>query len=341
MLPTPQIIIRLQEQHKKDADAKLQLLSDEGIDLSLIPTEELERGSGEVLDMHLQWARYMRSRSGSTAAFELEDTLAAILQWRDETAKVLQMAPAVLMGDHVAKKIAYTRARSEEAIVAAGVRITDFGGLLARIEAVSSKYRGQSPSTPADDRVAVALPETFRPAGKWEHAVLNVKKGTAVVLWKAYVERHRKGETLEQMAMFPVGNKSAVQVGTVLGHVWTALLFGEQVELRRLAGECEATQPLSVPSRQDFETFEGIAAKLSIDFNSPDLFEYAMVKNIAGEILGDVVDKDSKSRTAEESRQMSLWLTRIRWFLYLKVARVPIESLDAPAGQLFKRARVN
>lgn len=329
ILPIPLNLMRLEEEKTADDARKLQGLIDDGIDVSNVPVEELERGGGEVLDMHIMWSRYIRNKREQgkmDVVNELEEMLVAIYEWRSETAIQLGMAPAAVIGDHIAMKLAYSRAKTEEDVAAAGVRINNTELLVARMLSVSSKYASNSTLESVEDSPLVVFPTVFQASCAWKHAVLKPMKGSNVPLWKTYSDRHSAGETLAQLAMSPTGNKPAVQTSTVLAHVLTALLFGEKVFLARLATEAEASQANSVPTVKDWETIGTSVAMGGMQLaENPNVLEYANMRNIVGSIVGaSIADRESKTRTKEENDLMNSWLSKVRWYLQAQLVGVPV-----------------
>ena len=152
-----------------------------------------------VIKMHLKWSRYILSlrqqnMEGPIAlADKMEGLLALVLEWRDETALQLSLAPTNVISDHLAKCIAYTKCRTVEDLEGVGVRIVGVQGLATRINEylishldASTSESGSANSVPnngsedlnAFNNQLIAMPdESWQPLSAWPHAVFKPGKG--------------------------------------------------------------------------------------------------------------------------------------------------------------------
>lgn len=340
MLPVPQVLLSAEEDKKKAIASQLKSLQEEGIDLAVIPQAELQAGAGEAMAMHLQWARYLNRKRQSAAtkgeADELEELLAVILAWRDKKAVALKMAPAAIMGEHIAKKVAYTRAKSESDLFAAGVRIAGINELVTELSAVYEKHKilspMRSPSSASTAMTLIQFPVKYRAPKPWEYAILKPGRGGAPPTWKIYADRFIQGDSLQAIALNPGAGKASVKAFTVLGHVLTALIFGEEIELQRLVKEAEADSLFSIPTMEDVVRLDEAMDRLRLPYDA-SLLEFAAARAIAGDILGpEFAVKEPEQRTLEEAAAYSMWISKIKWYVHLRIAGVPLQGRVASSA---------
>jgi ribonuclease D len=129
-IPVPQLIRERELEQQRRKEAILEELRRDNVDLSTVPTDELESaglvegGAGEG-----PWMKWYRSiKRDRTAGKHLladnkEELLRRILHWRDCKAAELFMAPGAILSDLMARNIAYVRVSDVQALQAAGVRI--------------------------------------------------------------------------------------------------------------------------------------------------------------------------------------------------------------------------
>lgn len=314
LLPVVDSIRQIEAEEKKKSEKRIEEIRQEGIDIKSIPPEELEQGDGDVLRATLQWVRtlqHFRSSGQQERAEKYEQLLKSICEWRDKTAVRLKMAPASVLQEHLAMKIAYAQPTTTEALIAVGVRIVGVAEL-AKITSdfvKANKPSSSSNSSPAAEPCLV-LPATFKPEQPWEHAVYK-GKGKQQPVWEQSWERFQlKGEHPEAIAMTQPSGK-AITPQTVAGHIVTALTFGRAVDLGRLA-KCWSKPP----TQKAWEAMERAAAATGVDVVSDPKYQ---LKDLTAEILGkDVADKPANERTPEEKATCTMWYEYINWWQALK-----------------------
>ncbi len=126
MLPPPPSLLQLEQVARDKVTLRLKELSEEGVDLASVPAEERQTGTGPVINSLLQWSqrlRFLRSRdkaggsaAGGSKADALQELLRRVLGWRDNVAEQLDMAPATVLPDHLAKRICYVMPRTSGAL---------------------------------------------------------------------------------------------------------------------------------------------------------------------------------------------------------------------------------
>mmetsp|Transcript_88469 Transcript_88469/g.245707 ORF Transcript_88469/g.245707 Transcript_88469/m.245707 type:complete len:912 (-) Transcript_88469:101-2836(-) len=330
MLPPPQSVIAAEQREKERAEASRQELKKAGVNLEQIPAQELEDGDGPVLQAHKSWHRtiaHLRAKEGGTAkADALEALLAAILQWRGGVAIHDRLAPHHVLPDHVAKAVAYARPQSLEGLEQCGVRVRT-EGLLALIKKEVEKAAGLlggASSTPAggaeggsdgaeEEEASMVLPEgNYTPPQKSPHVVYKLGAKGKVPVWEETYSRFLQGEHPEAIAVKQPNGKP-IQVSTVLNHLLTALTFGRQLDLRRLAAAAAVECPL--PTKGQWEKLEHAAAVCGTDPCGPDFKS----KDLLRQILGPKVDAGHGEKPEDQQAEEKRWYGYLRWFQNLKV----------------------
>lgn len=344
ILPVPNALRIAEAESGRRLSENLKVLADEGIDASSIPISEMTDGDGEMIGMLRRWNRYIfqKREAGQTQLVkELEETLAAVFRWRDLKAAEIKTAPASLLPDHVAKRLVYTRAKTEEDVRAAGVRFADLSDLVDALTSVRARYSASSPLATQDKYSAPALklPNGLWKGARWTHAILKPAKNGALPVWKLSLNRFSGGESLQSIALNQPGAKASIQVATVVQHLLTALLFGEALDLQRLAALAEEAD-CGPPNLSEWEAFEARVEEIGIDIQGPSLMDYSTQKDVLRPIVGGtIVDLESKLRSQEDSRLLSAWINKYRWYVHLKIIGIPaVGSLDLEHS--IKRQRV-
>lgn len=337
-LPVPQEFRQQEAEEKRKIEARKQELWKSGVDLNRIPVEEMKQGTGKTIDAHLDWTRrlkHYRERGQEEKASKIAELLSRVLRWRDDVAQKLHMAPALVMGEHLAMNIAYTQPTSAEALRGAGVRIVNTDELAAMMKASVEELFPKAPAESAEDPAAAckdgrpaAAAAMVMPQGpwkapmKWEKAVYQIAKNGALPLWEQYYRRWAAGEHLQAIAVSPPRGKP-VKLGTVFGHVLTALTHGNPVDLDLLVQQ-GGTSP---PNVDEWTKLEEVAAARRANVDADDYKADEVLCGLLGlNFLGSWAWKSEAQRAAEEQ-----WNPRIRWWEALKRVRFPVK-LDLPEG---------
>lgn len=136
----------LEQLHISTVAKRKSELTSAGVDVSLIPEEEVQEGSGPSLTAFLHWVRTLaRLRSTNVAASipspssapphpclcqreadasNLEELLGRILEWRRESAKRLSVAPVSVLSEAMARQLAYAQPTHLDALHGLGIRIS-------------------------------------------------------------------------------------------------------------------------------------------------------------------------------------------------------------------------
>jgi len=125
VLPVPQVLRELEAKQLAATEQRVEELKKGGMDVSLIPTAELQSGEGPVLEAVQRWTRALQSyrARGSPMEQVLEDRLQKVLCWRQSRAEALAMAPTAVLPEHLAMEIARKEPVTVAALHEIGVRI--------------------------------------------------------------------------------------------------------------------------------------------------------------------------------------------------------------------------
>ena len=211
------------------------------MDVSTIPEEEFllqQNGTNsEIVTAELQWLRqikYYRTSGQESRANGHLELLRRIESWRDERAKVLRLAPANVLAQHLCKKIAYAKPSTMEALRAVGVRVSGLENLCALIQKSVTELglviSTEAANTPRGTLQLLTL-DTITPKTPWKLAEYRPKKGSGGTMvppnWEQSYNRFQKGEHVEAIAMTQ-SNGKAIQPATVLSHLFEALTHGKK-----------------------------------------------------------------------------------------------------------------
>ena len=114
MLPVPASVRKMEEieeekRRAKEAETRREL-KDRGVDLNLIPEDELSRGGGETLQAFQTWIRTL-DRSDEERTKELLKLKDSIETWREETAIASNVAPVSVMTESLLLQICFSASR--------------------------------------------------------------------------------------------------------------------------------------------------------------------------------------------------------------------------------------
>jgi len=321
MAPEPRLFANIRqraEQEKNDQREKgLQTLQELGIDPSCIPEEEIEQG-GPTFRSEVSWARNLRAIRlvNPTRADGLRALLTAVMHWRETTAKETGVAPANILSDHLAKKIAIEQIDSLPALHELGLRGNQLPFLVETVQMIcelhdistqherdtDQKKRKAANASEEDPQLDLPLGPVTAPSA--EEYVPKVRKPS----WLSTCERFAQGETCQQIAS-QQANKP-ITARTVAGHLLTAFEFGFPVDLARVASECESFG--KPPSREQWTTLKATAEAME---GEPKSWSR---KALASALFGDtLILKDRSALTETELNQMTQMYGTVAWFITL------------------------
>jgi hypothetical protein len=331
-LPVPDSI---READKLEEERRQRVLSDlttKGLKLEKIPQEELEAGDGDVVRAYAKWYSHLDGvkRAGREERFsKLEALLAAVEKWRAETAIKQRMAPASVLSEHVLVSIAYATATlapgmklDKDSIVAAGVRNREVDSLVGTLATWVDEAQPTRSSTEVDQIDALMiLGETHSMgATPWPHAVYKPVKKTGVAVWEASYIRFMAGESPLTIAMSPEAGKKPIQVKTVVGHLLDAIVFGRNVDLRRLSAF------MKPPTKREWEALSAAELSTGIDVcGDPEKSgrngESFSMSDFLRPVVGDtLVYTPWVKRSYAENELFLNWCDLLKWYISLRRA---------------------
>ncbi|CAE8642286.1 unnamed protein product, partial [Polarella glacialis] len=330
-LPVPQALRQQEEEERKRHEKVLEDLKKDGVDLSKIPAQELAEGKGEMFGAIKTWnsrLRQLRERGQQERAQKYEDVLERIFAWRLAAAQQLRMAPGAVLPDPVAYRIAYSHPMSVEALRGAGVRIVAEEELLALLRQAKLELFGEdlAKSTPAGGEDADGCSDSpmhlpagpWTPKGKWLNAVYKPNKKTGKAIWEEYYEPWSKGADAGALALKPPSGGKSVQVGTIFGHVMTALMFGRPADLSKLSQQCDSVPP----GKQEWERIEEAFSTFGAEVNAAEGYQ---AKQILAVILGECVNREPTAKSDADRAQEGRWYNCVRWYEALKRTSFPVQ----------------
>jgi len=315
-------------------------LQKSGVDLTKIPEKELQEGAGETMSAYRDWfnrLNHLRERMPQKAA-NLEEFLKRIIAWRDAAAQKLRMAPANVLPEHIAMKIAYVQATTVDSLKSVGVRIVGVEELAALMLAAKQELFPQEEGDGEEEGTSGGSTEIEFPTKawiapvKWHNAIYKPNKKTGKAIWEEYYERWARGEELAAIALNPPSGK-AVAVGTVYGHVLTALTFAKPVDLARLAAQCDAPPP----NQKEWATIEEAAAARGVNPQAEDAKNKEVLCGILGE---ENVGRDPTAKSEADRNKEALWYGRLKWWTALKRAGYPVKFAGGGQDAGAKRQKV-
>ena len=355
-LPVPEAIVRAETEKKVATDAKIDELKTSGVNVSSIPQQELDQGSGPALNAELQWARTLRSHRSNgrdEKAKSLEELLGRIEQWRDQTASKLKMAPTGVFPSHVAKRVAYASSSGipfdVEAIRAAGVRVTGAEDLLQVVknavkelgfvrEDVSVGVTG----THTDSQVKLMKFGNVTPTAPWTYALYKPRKKKGAPdqppLWEVSYNRFtKKNEDPNSIALTQESGR-ALQVTTVIGHLLEALCQGMPVDLKRVV---HTVGVQFFPTYTEWQSLETAVVNTGQNpVGDPASFSMKEVLRDSNILGAEQVDKDRELKTDTDKEVEKGWYDKIRALIALKRVGVTPEWEGDPDRDA-KRAKTN
>ncbi|KAG7347820.1 ATP-dependent DNA helicase RecQ [Nitzschia inconspicua] len=318
----------------------LRNLEEKGIDIHLLPTQELERGDGEVIRAYSMWTSFLTSkekRGRTEISRQLQELLCSIREWRSAVAQEYGMAPASVLTEHVTVSIAYSFGTlpsgteiNKDDLFAAGVRTRALDSLVQVISKWSEKYGGLGEEEAAEKTQDDDRPMTFceGPVSgeKWDFAVYKPNKKTGRAVWESSYRRFQSGESPQSIALAPETGR-AIQAMTVIGHIQDAFLLGNPVDLQRLT--CVSQPPTRNEWAQLEQAEEATGTNVLGDptcsgvggskFTMTDL-----LRPIMGEAFMEIPRDE---RSVEDCQKYSKWMRLLSWYLLLKRTNVePIWS---------------
>ena len=327
ILPVPQALLDSEKAVKEKIEATKKELVSAGVDVSTIPEEEFllqQNGTNsEIVTAELQWLRqikYYRTSGQESRANGHLELLRRIESWRDERAKVLRLAPANVLAQHLCKKIAYAKPSTMEALRAVGVRVSGLENLCALIQKSVTELglviSTEAANTPRGTLQLLTL-DTITPKTPWKLAEYRPKKGSGGTMvppnWEQSYNRFQKGEHVEAIAMTQ-SNGKAIQPATVLSHLFEALTHGKKLDFSRAISSFPEYMNNKL-SKSDCDELERASVTTNIDVIERKNF---FAKDFIKPLVSHDVEKAPNEKTFFEKEKEASWYPKIRVWTALK-----------------------
>ena len=311
LIPTPKVLFEVQQQENKMIEDRERDLHESGVNISLIPRDQLFSGKGPIITAYLHWARTMSrlSLKQPERAQQLKELLDSILEWRRQAALQLRIAPSSVFMDHVARQIAYSQPTSSDALNACGIRIHSSQQLLELIQEWKSKYGESDVKRPLEqsDQVCIQLPKRFVP----QHAKTEPPVGKKLPNWYlSWDQFQNHGQHPEAIALQQPSGRP-LQPTTIIAHILKACENGYPVDLARLV-QMDGCQVNTQEWKQLQEAFDTVG----LERDRP-------LKDVVRCILGAMVDQEERS--AEDKAKLNRWYLIARFVRELLILKVPVK----------------
>ena len=208
---------------------------------------------------------------------------------------------------------------------------------LAR-ESVSGGSGSGAPASSRAMRLGV-----FAPPKPWAFAVYKPKKKKGFPdeppPWEtSWIRFARRGEAPAAIAMTQPSGR-AVQVATVVGHLFEALAQGRPVDFGRLGGFDGLADRF--PTELEWRAIDDAAARTAQDpAGDPAAFSQRELLRSDALLGAEAVDVDRELKTETQKAAEASWYEKIRVYVALRRAGIEPEWDDAPVpGPDAKRAR--
>lgn len=285
VLPVPALIRQFEQEAKERVETYVrQLRADSTIDVDNIG-EELEQEDGGI---YMKWLRMMqhyraRGLDGERAAAAKETLLHRILQWRQQEAADLELAPENIVQETIVRKVAYANICSVEGLVGIGVRTRNVELLaqlmkssLIELELIADPSVSSSSSSAGSsgavaeqkmifvaDSAAVAVGTQLRKSMVQAPLLTKAGKPAKLPAWKLSYDLFAQHKGIESIAG---QHPKMLQMNTVVGHLLDAFsVHGyRELDLGSLAVQAERTG-FGPPNKAEYDKLSHAAQQFCVE----------------------------------------------------------------------------
>lgn len=342
VLPAPRSLLEYERAHEEKVKTRLKELEERGVDLSLVPSQELKAGRGPVLSALTQFqsllSRY-RASGRDDMASKSEELVARISRWRDATAIKLAISPSDVIAEHLIRTIVYSNVRTSQDLRAIGVRVRNVEELASLVTRSVSELGLTVERKDDDDSRAIVLPTgTFRATSRPPYdPVASTRKSTKTPSWITSYDMFMRSSSVTVSAVAATAGPKAVQSNTTVNHLLYALVSGRPIDLDRLW----ATLPPSdvVLTSKTWKEIETIYASFGDEDDltsqrswsqgtgvSNFRFAHTMkyMRKVCNGRLCAMLDIDWNDRSTTQRQELNQWRNAINRWALLKRAGVPV-----------------
>ena len=327
----PEALIEMEQEAQRKVQERLEQDKANGIDLSIVPQEELMCGTGTVLAALRQWngkQTWRRSIGKNDLADRFESLLNRILQWRDKTAQILGMAPANVIRTDLVWKIAYSLPRTVEDLHSIGVRVRGVENLSELLSNSITELKLAAATSPAagySKGARLIFPQGICQS-RSEPQFQSAAKARLPPWRTRYDLFHNSRMT--PAAIATTGTKS-VLVSTVVQGIVSALVAGSPVDLRRLWSE--ATPEHTHLDGAAWEELEKVQIALGVNVNQDSSWKGLrflcgdpILRSVNDGELCPMLALDFKDRSEDQARTLRKWRAAISLWALIKRARIDV-----------------
>jgi len=328
VLPVPAFIREMEMKEKAQSRSRLIAYHENArVDISQKSSNELDIGDSDARSLET-WNRYLdnlKYRGKTDLVNSMDDLCIRIKTWRSAVALQYQIAPSVVIAEHVLYSIAYMIATlpadakiQGDSLLAVGLRIGDINTLVGHLD----KWRSETYVTKKDDsrksNNPIPLPDDpFHPSKPWKWAEYKPNRKTSLPAWEISYNRLMAGEHLQTIAMTQPSGKP-IQLNTVVSHLLTALTNGRRVPLRKVA----EVSPLPTITEWNLLAHCEIETDIDVCDNPKTCGIYGspfVMKDFLAPILGNAfASKEASERTEAEQEKFTQFIPLLNWYLALR-----------------------
>ena len=256
-----------------------------------------------------------------------ETLLERIMKWREDTAIALKMSPENICRESLARRIAYTKIYSSEALCGVGLRLpTDAVEELSRIissSLIDLELARLPIKTEAGAKMVFREGRMTAPLKQ----IMNIPARGKLKppAWDESFEKFRMGVGIESIAAM---HPKDIKVETVIGHLLDAFKFGKTMDMPKLAQQADQVGN-GPPNLREWELLQSAAEAAKINpengssFRLKDLLacvpEVSHLLNINGEANSNFALSDTdRALTAH-------WYGVAKWWSLFRLTRTEVQ----------------
>jgi len=284
VVEVPPFVRDHEKEVKKKVEEKMEELKEFGVDVSVIPKEEIDEGEGFALKAMSGYTSTLKrlavsdERDKTNSMEELQTLKVLVFEWRLTTALVVGISPVALMNDSLLYNIVVLANNSKiakDAIIAQGITIAEnyLDELLNMLDSWSKEFRPRLHPVCDENKENSVLVDYLVKPKAWTNFVYKPVKKTGEAFWESSWKRFQDGESLQTIAL---AREKALTPITIFGHVLKGLEMGREVDLKKLMEQC----PRELPSLDVWEEME-----CAFDAAGVDIFSAGAKEPSPGAIL--------------------------------------------------------
>ena len=348
MLAPPQSVLDFEEGQRQAMNEKLERYKKLGVNLTLVPQEELDAGTGPILMSMVKWhkmiKRYRESeRPGDDEkATGYEELFQRVRHWRSHHAEKLGIAPANIMAEHLIYKICFTKPTRASDLQEIGIFVT---GIQSLVDVVSSSVQelGLTNTNKETDMVVgnkMILPKgtcirtPIPPFNPTKPKKPSTKPLSCEVSWELFQRKNKSPVAIALERNFGLR--------TVVSHLLYAMNMPKPLDLERLYQQLPADEIVLNENvwneLEKINIWNGDLSSTSLWKNGTGMTNFKLANSqdllrlVKGGFLTAIIDTEYKSRDDDDQKILSYWARAVERWSLLKRACVPITFEEGGGG---------